>query len=271
AMMTPSPHCPTRPHARVLRALATSLCVTGCLSGLAACSPGGQGSDATTASASSEDGGLLSAATARPSIEQVQASPTATASTAAGGVGARPSDAAPGRPTASWTPPEVRFYNENWSYWYQDDSITNQDSITSQGNLEGYRTYTGTCAGFATRDINEATHFSGLSDEVLSANLLDGSANMDSFTETARERVSLVTDEGGTMEGYNVTYTGTYTWADGPGEVRGYRFARTVGDAGLNFVVMLMCRAGDEMTLDQWHEVLAGMRLTGVSGGPMGE
>ncbi|WP_167202585.1 hypothetical protein [Actinomyces respiraculi] len=268
--MTLGPHCPTR--TRVLRALATGLCLTSCLTGLAACSSGGDDSGTEVGTAPSADGGVLSAATARPSIEQTRLpSPTATASTASGGLGTRPTDAPKVQPTASWTPPEVHFYNENWSYWYQDDSVTNQNSITSQGNFEGYRTHVGTCIGFATRDIDEATHLSGLSDEVLSASLLDGSTNMDIFTETSRERISVVRDDGGTLEGYNVTYTGTYTWADGPGEIHGYRFARTVSNAGLNFVVMLICRAGDEMTLEQWHEVLAGMRLTGVSGGPMGE
>ena len=97
----------------------------------------------------------------------------------------------------------------------------------------------------------------------------DASKDLDSFTETARERVSLVTDDGGTLEGYNITYTGTYTWASGPSEVTGYRFVRSVGEAGLNFAVMLMCRSGSELTLDQWHEILAGIHLTGVSGGAM--
>ena len=46
------------------------------------------------------------------------------------------------------------------------------------------------------------------------------------------EKVSLVRDDGGTMEGYNITYTGTYTWADGATAVTGYRFARAVGAAG---------------------------------------
>ena len=61
--------------------------------------------------------------------------------------------------------------NENWDYWYQDDSVTNQDSITSRGNLEGYRTYSGRCVGFIVRDISETTHMSSLSDEEKSASL----------------------------------------------------------------------------------------------------
>ena len=95
-------------------------------------------------------------------------------------------------------------------------------------------------------------------------------SNVDSFTETSREKVSLVRDDGGTMEGYNITYTGTYAWADGTTAVTGYRFARAVGAAGLNFAVMLMCVDGEQLSPDQWHEVLSGIRIEGLSAGAMG-
>ena len=86
------------------------------------------------------------------------------------------------------------------------------------------------CVGFIVRDISETTHMSSLSDEEKSASLAGTRlSNVDSFTETSREKVSLVRDDGGTMEGYNITYTGTYAWADGTTAVTGYRFARAVG------------------------------------------
>ena len=247
---------------RALRTAAVGLCLTSCLTGVVACSSDGEGSDNASSSGTS---GTLGTASERPSIT---AGPTASTSATPGTLGTRDPNAT-AKPTDSWTPPEIHFYNENWDYWYQDDAVTNQDSITSRGNLEGYRTYVGRCVGYATRDISEATRFSGLSDETMSNTIADGSTDLDSFTETSRERVSLVTDDGGTLEGYNVTYTGTYTWADGASEVHGYRFARAVGSSGLRFVVMLMCSSDSDLTLDQWHEILAGIRLTGVSGGAM--
>lgn len=253
---------------RSARALAASLCLVTAL-GLSGCGAGSDGdsdSAAAPASSASEEGaGGLSRASDRPTTDPA---PQETSGGESGGLGSRDPDDPSVQPT-TWSPPELKFYNENWSYWYQDDSITNQESVSSEtDNLEGYRTYAGSCLGIAKREINPAIHTSsvgGMDDAALSDVLTDGSNNVDDFSETGRETVSLVRTDGGTLEGYNVTYTGTYTWAEGAGPVSGYLFVRAVGEAGLNFTVMLMCKQGDEMTPAQWHEVLGGIRIEGLS------
>ena len=255
---------------RAVRALAAGLCLAVCLA-LSACiiergstqSEGSDDSEQTRSSAPSPSaprGPIVSRRTDQPSPGATSAAPSAA-----------PTTSAPTAAPTPWTAPSLKFYNENWDYWYQDDSVTNQDSITSRGNLEGYRTYSGRCVGFIVRDISETTHMSSLSDEEKSASLAGTRlSNVDSFTETSREKVSLVRDDGGAMEGYNITYTGTYAWADGTTAVTGYRFARAVGAAGLNFAVMLMCVDGEQLSPDQWHEVLSGIRIEGLSAGAMG-
>lgn len=253
-----------------VRALAAGLCLAVCLT-LSACiinrgsarseGPAEPGQTHSSASSpSSPRDPIVSRRTDQPSPGATSAAPSAA-----------PTTSAPAADPTPWTAPSLKFYNENWDYWYQDDSVTNQDSITSRGNLEGYRTYSGRCVGFIVRDISETTHMSSLSDEEKSASLAGTRlSNVDSFTETSREKVSLVRDDGGTMEGYNITYTGTYAWADGTTAVTGYRFARAVGAAGLNFAVMLMCVDGEQLSPDQWHEVLSGIRIEGLSAGAMG-
>ena len=258
---------------RAVRALAAGLCLAVCLA-LSACiidrgstqSEGSDDSEQTRSSAPSPSaprGPIVSRRTDQPS-------PGTTGTTSAA-PSAAPTTSAPTAAPTPWTAPSLKFYNENWDYWYQDDSVTNQSAITSRGNLEGYRTYSGQCIGFIVRDISETTHLSSRSDDEKSSSLAGaGDVNVSSFTETSREKVSLVRDDGGTMEGYNITYTGTYAWADGTTAVTGYRFARAVGAAGLNFAVMLMCVDGEQLSPDQWHEVLSGIRIEGLSAGAMG-
>ena len=110
---------------RAVRALVAGLCLTVCLA-LSAC--GGRGSTRSEGPTESEQtrssapsspahrGPIVSRRTDQPSPGTTSAAPTA--------------DPTP------WTAPSLKFYNENWDYWYQDDSVTNQDSITSRGNLE---------------------------------------------------------------------------------------------------------------------------------------
>ena len=52
----------------------------------------------------------------------------------------------------------MKFYNEDTSVWYQDDSIANPDAVTDQGNIEGFRTHDGNCQGIEKRDISEKIH-----------------------------------------------------------------------------------------------------------------
>lgn len=254
---------------RAVRALAAGLCLVVCLT-LSACiinrgSTRSEGSDdsgraRSAPSPSAPHGPIVNRRTDQPSPGPTSAAPTAD-----------PATSAPTADPTPWTAPSLKFYNENWDYWYQDDSVTNQNSITSRGNLEGYRTYSGRCVGFISRDISETTHLSARSDDEKSSTLAGtGEVNVSSFAETSREKVSLVRDDSGTMEGYNITYTGTYAWTEGTTAVTGYRFARAVSAAGLNFAAMLMCVDGEQMSPDQWHEVLSGIRIEGLSAGAMG-
>ena len=177
-------------------------------------------------------------------------------------------------PSASptpWTAPSLKFYNEDTSVWYQDDSIANPDAVTDQGNIEGFRTHDGNCQGIEKRDISEKIHDNPLSDDEMSSFLVDvKDSNISDVSETSRETVDRVRDDGGTMDGYSIGWTGTFTSQDGESqEVEGYKFARAVGDAGLKFSVMAMCRKGSSMTSDQWQTILGGIRIEGLTAGKM--
>ena len=149
--------------------------------------------------------------------------------------------------------------------------MVNSDAVTDQGNIEGFRTYDGNCLGLEKRDISEVIHNNPLSDDAMSSALVDvKESNITDVNETGRDTVSLIRDDGGTMQGYTITWTGTYTAAGAEAqEVEGYKFARAVGDAGLNFSVMAMCRKGSGLSSDQWSTILGGVRIEGLSAGTM--
>ena len=92
---------------RSVHAMAAALCLTTAL-GLAGCS-GDNTSDAPTNASSQEtsSGGGLS---------QTSASPNAEASQSAGSGLATVDPNGPGSDATVWSPPDLKFYNENWSY-----------------------------------------------------------------------------------------------------------------------------------------------------------
>ena len=235
--MTFTPRSRTR-H-RVARALSAVLCLTGLA--LSACS----------GSSNSADPGPSEEGTPRATAEAPTIGPSAS--------------------STPWTAPSLKFYNEDYSVWYQDDSVVNSDAVTDQGNIEGFRTYDGNCLGLEKRDISEVIHNNPLSDDAMSSALVDvKESNITDVNETGRDTVSLIRDDGGTMQGYTITWTGTYTAAGAEAqEVEGYKFARAVGDAGLNFSVMAMCRKGSGLSSDQWNTILGGVRIEGLSAGTM--
>ena len=235
--MTFTPRSRTR-H-RVARALSAVLCLTGLA--LSACS----------GSSNSADPGPSEEGTPRATAEAPTIDPAAS--------------------STPWTAPSLKFYNEDYSVWYQDDSVVNSDAVTDQGNIEGFRTYDGNCLGLEKRDISEVIHNNPLSDDAMSSALVDvKESNITDVNETGRDTVSLIRDDGGTMQGYTITWTGTYTAAGAEAqEVEGYKFARAVGDAGLNFSVMAMCRKGSGLSSDQWNTILGGVRIEGLSAGTM--
>ena len=252
----------SRTRHRVTRALSAVLCLAGLA--LSACS----GSSNSADPGPSEEGTPRATAEA-PTIDHV-----GTPTPGADGSGTRHTAEAPTiGPSSStpWTAPSLKFYNEDYSVWYQDDSVVNSDAVTDQGNIEGFRTYDGNCLGLEKRDISEVIHNNPLSDDAMSSALVDvKESNITDVNETGRDTVSLIRDDGGTMQGYTITWTGTYTAAGAEAqEVEGYKFARAVGDAGLNFSVMAMCRKGSGLSSDQWNTILGGVRIEGLSAGTM--
>ena len=179
--------------------------------------------------------------------------------------------ATPSASPTPWTAPSLKFYSEDDSVWYQDDSVVHTDSVTDQGNIEGYRTYNGSCLGHVTRDISELIHNISLSDDIMSGSKVNvTNTSITDVNETSRETLDLVHDDSGTMDGYSITWTGVYT-AQGaaPEDVEGYKFARTVNDAGLDFSVMVMCLKGSSISYDQWRTILSGIRIEGLTAGKM--
>lgn len=243
----------SRPPRAVARTLAAGLCLSTVLT-LSSC----WGSD---------DPPVVTSASESPAVE-VTASPTAPSGS---GLGTASGRTATATPTLAWSPPNLKFYNEDYSVWYQDDSVINSDSVTSDGNIEGYRTYSGTCMGYETRDISREVYFLGQDDETMSSSLVEvKDSKISEYSETGRTTVDLVRDDGGTMEGYSITWTGVFTYSDGTTEnVEGYHFARTVGEAGLEFSVLAMCASGYNLTPEEWNTILAGIRIEGLSAGKM--
>ncbi len=244
----------------------TALAVAAALAlALAACGggDGGSSSDKETRASSGGEVGTRAPVTARPG-------PTATQKPTGGsGVSTRNTNPTVAAATP-WAAPDVRFYNEDWSIWAADQSVANQDYVSSEGSIEGFRTYDGSCIMVTSRDVNEAIHDLGLDDDLMSSSMLDLSNDIKDFAETGRETLSLVRDDGGTMEGYSITYTGTETDSSGTTfNVAGYAFTRAVGDAGLKFEVLAECQAEYNLTPEQWQTTLSGIKLTGVSAGSM--
>lgn len=256
-MATP---CTNRP--RAARALALGLCLSTALA-ITSCSSSGDGS-----ATASTGNGVIAPASQRPTAGAL-ASPTP--ESAGHGLGTPRAPAPTVSAAAPWTPPDLKFYNEDYSVWYQDDSVVNTDAVTEHGNIEGYRTYSGSCIGYETRDISPEIHGLGLDDDTMSASLVEvRETTITNYAETNRTTLSLVRDDGGTMEGYSITWSGVFTYDDGTSEnVEGYHFARAVGEAGLEFSVLAMCQAGHSITPEQWHTILSGIRIEGLSAGTM--
>lgn len=256
----------SRRPARRTRMLAAALCLTTSLA-VSACS--GNNSAATEESGPSTGSGL-SVRTEQPSAPAPAPSPTPSA---AGGLGMATASAPTVSPRGPWVPPDLKFYNEDFSVWYQDDSVINTDSVTDRGNIEGFRTYNGNCIGYETRDISPEVYALGFADEPMSSSLVEvKETTISEYAETSRTTLNLIRDDAGTMDGYSITWTGVFTASDGTSEnVEGYHFARAVGDVGLQFSVLAMCRAGYNLTAEEWNTILAGIRIEGLSAGSMND
>ena len=82
--------------------------------------------------------------------------------------------------------------------------------------------------------------------------------------------VEAVRDDNGTMPGYEVGFSGSVNFSNAPNTpVVGYRFSRTVGKEGYVLNVGLVCQTDTPASLEQWHTILAGIRVQGIDAGAM--
>lgn len=241
--------------------LARAIVVAACLSlplALASCSDSGKSSQAGPA----QEPTTSETPAARPTLAEVDPPQIHSQKTP----GDRPTLNPGSNPDATWTPPALKFYNDDYSVWYQDDSITKQDSVSDQGNLEGYRTYDGYCSGYVNRDISGTYHNAQFDDDTYSYNRASRAEPIVyNFESDKPEQVELVKDDGGIMAGYSAHWTGTTdstVWSQR--ELTGYHFSRVVGGAGLRFDVWIGCESGHEISVDQWHTILGGIRIEGM-------
>lgn len=152
--------------------------------------------------------------------------------------------------------------------WEKDDSVVNSSAVTDKGNIEGLRTYDRHCVGYETRDITREIHSSGLSDKTLSEALLNDTHGFDSYKGGDTSTVDLVRDDDGTMEDLSTSYTGTFKLADGSDQdIKGFRYTRAVGGAGLQLEVTIMCNIDHVVSEHQWHTILKGIRIDGLDAG----
>ncbi|QKD79977.1 MULTISPECIES: hypothetical protein [Actinomyces] len=235
----------------ITASLSLSLCLASCSDGKSA----SQAEPSQEATAPSSPFTLPTLSTPAPPPVRAQNTP-----------GAVPTLNQAPNPDSGWTPPALKFYNDDYSVWYQDDSITQQDSVTDRGNLEGYRTYDGYCLGYVIRDISSVYHQQRFDDDRYSRNRA-GQAEpiVHDFNSDKPEKLGLVKDDGGIMDGYSAHWTGitdSKQWSQR--DLTGYRFSRVVGDAGLRFDVWIGCESGHEISADQWHTILGGIRIEGM-------
>lgn len=231
---------------------------------LGACAP--LGSDSSTRA------GSATSASPRSSEETPAAKESPTRSGAV--VTRQPSTATP-TPTATaqpsaaptqWPNPDVKFYNEDDSIWYQDDSVANSDAVGDEDNIEGYRTNNHACIGYVARESGEELFSPDGNDNSLTKRQIETEESaLEDYSPDDPVIVDLVRDDDATMEGYELTFTATY----GSGPVEGHRFARTVSQQGFMFSTMVICDSGSGLTTEQWHTVLSGLRLEGIDAVPM--
>ncbi|WP_167148307.1 hypothetical protein [Actinomyces sp. ZJ308] len=240
------------------RCLALGLCLTAGLA-LSACGPAHKGQltvEPVRASAgSSDDSSQTPSAKPSPST-----SATPSASTT---------------PSASaWTMPSVTITNERTDIWQQDDNILSLPLETSFLINRGYLFNDRTCQGILRYQSSQDTYSSRSTsgdDAASSSKVQEQSAKYPAYTVTSGPTVvDVMPDDSGTLAGYEVTYTGTITFASGNNEeVSGYRFFRQVGEQGATLDVILQCSPQGLPSLQTWHDILSGTRVSGLDAGAM--
>lgn len=257
-----------RSHPTGLRLLIAAACLSAALT-VSACGSRGSSTSSSHASASSSHRGVtLVERTDAPEEPSDATSTEGTDGAPATKEPKEPATSASPSPTASatWSTPTIKFYNEDTSIWYQDDSVVNLDSVSSDGNIEGYRTNNNACFGFVTRETSQRVWSQRGNDDLSSSILIERKQQvLSDYNAQGAVAVDHVRDDGGTMQGYELAFSATMNYVDAPAEpVEGYRFARTVGDSGFQFEVMVLCQSGRNLSVDQWHTLLGGLRLEGL-------
>lgn len=259
--MLPSSSCRHNRLDRVSRRrrhLVTALCLTTGLA-LSACGPAHKGQLIVEPVSASAEASSPSSATA-------SARPTPTAT--------RSPSATPSPSATAWTAPSVTITSEDTSVWTHDDERIKKDSAGPNGTIDGYTVNANAaCFGFIASDAEERYYnLRGVGDDVQSQAALKRQQEIFSGYQTTQGPtvVESVRDDNGTFPGYEETFSVTVNFTDAPNTpMDGYRFDRRVGEKGFTLEVMLLCPQGSLIGLDQWHTILAGIRLQGIDAGAM--
>ena len=183
-----------------------------------------------------------------------------------------PPSKAPSAP-ATWSRPSVTFTNEDTSVWSRNDDLADTSKNSNDLHSEGYEFNDGKgCQGYISQQISEEFFSSTPTDGLDSKTFVTSkSGDFATFqTTSAPSIVEAVRDNNGTMPGYEVSFSGNVNFSDAPNTpVVGYRFNRIVEKEGYALYAVVFCPTDSSASLDQWHTILAGIRVQGVDAGAM--
>ena len=238
------------------RLLALGLCLTAGLA-LSACGPSHKGQLTVEPAGASAEASTSSSDTpsSTPSPTPSE-SPSSTPSTA-----------------ATWSRPSFTVTNEDCSVW-SSSSDRIQKSDNPDITLDEYVVNSNQdCFGYIATDINERYFITRnvIGDKELSDIAIRHQPKLFSDYQITQgpTAVEAVRDDSGTFPGYEAAFSTTATISDTPTPIDGYRFNRRVGERGIGVEVMLICPQGTLIGMDQWHTILAGIRVQGIDAGAM--
>ena len=255
-MFISAPHNPPRTVRASQRpcCLALGLCLTASLA-LSACGPAHKGQLTVEPVSASAEASSSTAASKKPSSST---SPSATRSPSA---------------PATWSRPSVTFANEDTSIWSRNDELANTSKNSNDVHTEGFEFNNGQgCQGYISQYVSEdyfKTHPIDNLDSMTAATTKSNDFTTFQTTSTP-STVEAVRDDNGTMAGYEVPFSGNVNFSNAPNTpVVGYRFSRIVGKEGYALYVGLVCPPESPASLEQWHTILAGIRVQGIDAGAM--
>ena len=207
-------------------------------------------------------------------VEPARASAEASASSSATSprTSSSPPSKSPSAP-ATWSRPSVTFANEDTSVWSRNDDLADTSKNSNDLHIEGYEFNDGKgCQGYISQYVSEEYFTPHPIDGLQS--MTDVSIKTDDYTTyqttSTPSPVEAVRDDNGTIPGYEVGFSGNVNFSNAPNTpVVGYRFSRTVGKEGYVLNVGLVCQTNTPASLEQWHTILAGIRVQGIDAGAM--